>query len=580
MKTLAERREDLKARYPVWNNYTIDEMFRKAAREYAGHPFLIVDGREYTYQEISDLSANLALSLRIQGVKKGDVICVFMKNSLEAILLTFAAAEVGAAKVCINPSSTDEQIAEFMNRTGASKLIVMEADSADRKKQNRMKKITSQILILEGDSVRRMYEPDADTENACTMDDLPLPEKGREGVRSAKNRRDNKCVRPCDEVADYLFTSGSTGTPKCIALTHDMLLRAAYANCLNRGFYQGQRVYVPLPLFHVYGYVEGVLAVLFTGGVLIISSEKFSAEKAIRLIEAHRADDILSIPLHMVKILECPSLQDHDLSSLHMVYCSASTCPQWLWGAIREKLSVHEITTGYGMTETSGASMQSDPLCDDAYLQQYLGHVLDGGAAGDPALGGKVAAYKVVRPGTWEEVEPGETGELICTGLTIIREYHGAGIEEEKLFLDGWMRTSDMGSINEDGELQFIGKCNDIYKTNGENVSARYLDRIISRCPEVSQVETVGVPDEKCGWVGACFIDAYCCDRESQEKIHQFCADHLASHEIPKYFFFTLSEKWPKTSTGKVIKKALREEALRLIKEGSFRTLNREAGLA
>ena len=132
---------------------------------------------------------------------------------------------------------------------------------------------------------------------------------------------------------------------------------------------------------------------------------------------------------------------------------------------------------------------------------------------------------------------------------------------------DGWLKTGDVGYFDENGYLKFLGRCNDMYKINGENVSPQYLDKIISKCGHVVTVETVGVPDEKLGWIGAAFVDAGCPDQETKDMIMEYCKENLAPYQMPRYFFFTDSSTWPHTTTGKVQKYKLRDMARKLMEE-------------
>ena len=132
---------------------------------------------------------------------------------------------------------------------------------------------------------------------------------------------------------------------------------------------------------------------------------------------------------------------------------------------------------------------------------------------------------------------------------------------------EGWLKTGDVGYFDEKGYLKFLGRCNDMYKINGENVSPQYLDKIISKCEHVVTVETVGVPDEKLGYIGAAFVDADNPDQETKESIVDYCKANLAPYQVPRYFFFTDSCTWPHTTTGKVQKFKLREIARKRMEE-------------
>ena len=135
-----------------------------------------------------------------------------------------------------------------------------------------------------------------------------------------------------------------------MVLTHDMLMRSAYASCLNRGFEKGRRIFIPLPMFHVYGYVEGMLAAILVGGAVLFRRGKFAAEPVLQFMKAEGANDILSVPAQMMSLISYLKENFVELPELHAVYCSAAVCPSWVWPSIRKYLGVSDVITGYGMT--------------------------------------------------------------------------------------------------------------------------------------------------------------------------------------------------------------------------------------
>ena len=212
-----------------------------------------------------------------------------------------------------------------------------------------------------------------------------------------------------DEVCDIIYTSGSTSAPKGVLLTHDMLMRSAYASCINRGFEMGRRVFVPLPMIHCYGYVEGMLACILVGGAILFHSGKFRAEPALRFMAESRANDVLSVPSQMMAVINYLKENPMELPHLHAVYCSAAVCPAWVWPGIRSALKVDDLITGYGMSEVCGASMQTQPSDGDDILCSRVGRLLQGGCAGAAEYGGCQLEYQVTDQQTGEPCKPGES---------------------------------------------------------------------------------------------------------------------------------------------------------------------------
>ena len=198
-----------------------------------------------------------------------------------------------------------------------------------------------------------------------------------------------------------LYTSGTTGTPKGVISSHDAVLRTAYASALTRAFDDGRRILFSLPCYHMFGYVEGLLSVLYVGGA-IIPLTKFSAERYFASIQRHRATDMLCVPTMAVAMVESPSRSSYDLSSLTALLCGSAPAPGWLWPRIAEEFGVHEIVTGYGMTECGGAMTLTRPEDPLHLTTETAGRPKMAGAASVPASD-ELVAYKTVDPVTGAE---------------------------------------------------------------------------------------------------------------------------------------------------------------------------------
>jgi fatty-acyl-CoA synthase len=164
-----------------------------------------------------------------------------------------------------------------------------------------------------------------------------------------------------DGPGDMLYTSGTTGSPKGILVTHDAVLRTAYASALTRTYEDGLRILFSLPCYHMFGYIEGLLSVMFAGGA-VIPQTTFSAEGYFAGIQRHRDSDILCVPTMAVAMVESPARRDYDLSSLWAILCGSAPAPIWLWRQIEQDFGVSEIVTGYGVTECGGASSRHPVL--------------------------------------------------------------------------------------------------------------------------------------------------------------------------------------------------------------------------
>lgn len=548
MKNIDLRRNKLKQEFSVWKEMTLYQRLVEAEKKYSRDIFFVSAGIEYTYSEILNAVGNVAKSLTAAGVSLGDCVACVLSNRVEFVYITFALAKIGAVKVPINRNASLTEVLYVLKKT-KSKFFITERD---------------QDMNIGGEEMSVLKVIDVNSRFKKSEKIIPWNDFMKAGEIITE---EPLCLNPF-AISDIIFTSGSTGAPKGVMLSHDMLLRSAFANCLNRGFEKGRKILVPLPLFHVYGYVEGLIAVLFVGGSIFAMQGKFDPEAALEIIDQFSVQDILCVPSIMMKILQFENLQNYSLSSLYAAYCSASVCPEWVWTEIKSKLKIKELITGYGMTEVSGASVQTDPDDDVSILLEKVGKILEGFSEDNVHLG-PVISYKVVDPITHALKEKGQAGELICKGTIVTKSYCEGSHKEDNFTEDGWLKTGDLGFFDEEGYLRYIGRCNDLYKVNGENVSPQFVDKVISECEHVVVVETVGIPDEKLGWIGVAFIEAVSEKEVCKEKIIEYCRQNLAPYQVPKYYFFSSSKKWPQTSTGKVQKSKLREFAKKMLEESN-----------
>lgn len=370
-----------------------------------------------------------------------------------------------------------------------------------------------------------------------------------------------------DSLSDIMFTSGSTSKPKGVMLTHDMLLRSSFGSVRSRCHESGRRSLGPIPLYHAYLYVEGLLALQYMGGTLIMSRLHFNPKHILNMLEEFEANDMFAMGSIMQRLLATGLVKPERFPKLHTLQF-ATSAPDWLWEAVRQAFGVPDVNTGMGMTELSSCGVLSRPDTSHEYVKLYDGLPKNSGCAGDPDIGGFTIEYKIVNPETGEEMPRGKEGEIYYRGLQVTKGYYKNPEATAAAFTeDGWLKSGDLGDVTPDGYLTFRGRRGDMFKVNGENVSPIFLDIVIGQCELVEQVETVGVPDSRTGEAGVAFIDPKDYTEKTRDEILHYCQHNLSRFQIPKYYFFGDNAGWPRTATGKMSKKDLRKWALKLIEE-------------
>jgi fatty-acyl-CoA synthase len=544
--SLIKRRAELESKYPVWRPATLSEFFYRIAESFPDNDFIVTTDDSWSYSRAAVIIEQIVKALVKFGVEKGDHVAVALNNCPEYFFLTFALSQLGAVKVSINTKLAPSGIRQILEQSDSKYLFIENDNLLLPKLKNKFNAFSLKSYCVVG-------APFFPANGGISW------EKFIEAGNSFKIENNN--ISPHD-ITDIFYTSGSTSEPKGVMLTHDMLLRSAYASTLNRGFESGRRIYVPLPFYHVYGYVEGLLAALFVGGAILCGQNKFEARKSLAFLSRTRANDILGVPSIMMGLVKEQEMMPVDLSALHAVYCSASTCPEWLWARIRNVLNVSDVITGYGMTEVCGASVQTDCCDGDQILSVKVGKVLCGGASGNPGWDGRQIQYRVVDVQTGLDVPNGAYGELWCRGSVVtVGYYNNERANKESFTEDGWFKTGDIGSFDESGYLELHGRADDIYKVNGENISPRYIEAEIIKCPHVKYVEVLGVAYPKYGEVGVAFVELWADTPQARRELIEYTSGNLGGFQRPYRFYFMNEDMWPIGSTGKINKHSLKQMA-------------------
>ncbi|WP_329410361.1 AMP-binding protein [Nocardia vinacea] len=545
------RRKRLAERFPNWQPRSLGDWLRRCADEFGERPLVITDELTLTYRETADLATRLADGLATLGVRPGDHVGVLMANYPEFVPVKFAIALAGAVAVPLNFLYRAEELAYVLGQSECRVLITMTGFAG-----------LDYLGML--DEVAPAWEsPDRDKSRLPKLHTvIQLPTDGREraGVLTvdetalvgARHRGATAEVRvDPTAVGDILYTSGTTGSPKGVLITHDAVLRTGYASALTRAFDDGRRILFSLPCYHMFGYVEGLIAAMMVGGAVIMLPA-FDATKYLAGIERHRADDILCVPTMTVALLEHPDRHRYDLSSLSAVLSGAAPAPVWLWERVRDELGAAEIVTGYGMTECGGAMTLTRPEDSLELTATTAGRPKTAGAAG---IGdGALVRYRTVDPVTGVPLAEGEEGELVSHGPTSMLGFWGKPEETAKGLRDGWVFSGDLGRVRPDGYLEITGRSKELYKSGGELVMPKEIEELLTARPEISQAYLIGVPDERWGDAGcACVVRAP--DAEiSAEQVIEICKANLARFKVPKHVVFLTAAELPTTPTGKVQK--------------------------
>jgi fatty-acyl-CoA synthase len=532
------RREELRRRFPVWRPRTLSDWLGECAQRYGERPVVLTDDRELSYADVATDSLRLADGLAALGVQPGDRVAMVMANYPEFVAIKFAIARAGAIAVPLNYLYRSEELRFVLADSGCRVVITM-AGFAGLDYQAMLGDIPDPPTVVLLDTDGHADPGGLTVEGLAALGDQN---------RGASDGRTSDPFGP----GDMLYTSGTTGSPKGVLLSHDAVIRTAFASALTRAYRDGRRILFSLPCYHMFGYVEGLLSVTFVGGA-VIAQTSFSAERYFAGIERHRATDILCVPTMAVAMTEHPARRDYDLSSLSAILCGSAPAPIWLWDRIQAEFGVSEIVTGYGMTECGGAMTLTRPEDPLELTSDTVGRPKMAGAAGLSGTDALVE-YRAVDPEGGVERPPGQEGELVSRGPTTMLRYWNRSDDTAAALRNGWLRSGDLGRVREDGYLLVTGRSKELYKSGGELIMPKEIEDLLAAHDEISQVFAIGLPDERWGEIGCVVVVPAPGAALSEDDVLALCRAKLARFKVPKRVVFYRAEDLPTTPTGKVQK--------------------------
>ena len=504
--------------------------------------FIVADDQRWTFAEFWNDAAKIGhLLVDELGVKKGDRVAISMRNYPEWMLAFTAATSVGAIAVAMNSLWNAEEMAYGLNDSGASVIF------ADAERLALLESMETPIDGLRVVAVRHSGSPVADvelSERMAAIGAVPMPE-----VDIAAT-----------DLALILYTSGSTGHPKGVLSNHHNVIVALMAWEVEYGalIERPGNVVAPeegsglvpatllgIPLFHVLG-LHAVFLGSFRGQRKLVTMYKWDASVAAELIERERIVTFTGPPAVSGDLVRVAQSEGRDLSSLLTVGGGGAARPPAQVGQIDDSFEKALPNTGWGMTETNAIGTL---ILGAEYSERRL--------SSGPAL--CVIDLRVVDD-EGNELPSGERGELQVRGPSMFREYWNKPDATADSFAEGgWFKTGDVAYIDTDGHLFIVDRIKDLIIRGGENIGCGGVEAALSSHPKVIEAAVYSVPDERLGEeVGTTM---YVTKDFDEAELREYLVDHLAKYEIPRYIT-TMTEPLPRTGSGKLLKRQLREDTI------------------
>jgi fatty-acyl-CoA synthase len=531
--------------------HTLGSLPARAAQRWGSREAICFEGRRFTFADLAAGVDRAAKGLIALGIRPGDPVALWLLNRPEWIEIAFAIMKIGAVLVPINTRLRTEDIAYVVDQSDSVALILAERSgpidylamvrelvpAGATPEHTRLPKLRHVVLFSDGP------RPDTVAWRAL-LDDGASVADDTLAARAA-------AVDP-DDLAFLMYTSGTTGFPKGAMHAHAMI-RNVTDRAFRLAITERDAIMMYLPLFHLFAFSEGMLISMVSGARQVLTAS-FDPVESLELIARERATVIHGFDTHYKELLEAYDRAPRDVTSVRTGIFAAGMQSSTDIGR-RARAVFGPLVSGFGMSEI-GVGVAIGAL-DSTGEQSCEG-------SGELAPG---YAVRIVNPETGRDQPVGVPGEIYARGYTLMRGYYkkpeatAAAIDG-----DGWLHTGDMGLMRPDGHLRFLGRYKDMLKIGGENVDPMEVEAFLMAHPDVNLAAVVSYPDARLAEVGVAFVRVEEGRAVTADDVLAHCRGRIASFKIPRHVFIV--DDFPMTSSGKIQKVKLRDEALRRLPPG------------
>ncbi|EDZ44752.1 acyl-CoA synthase [Rhodobacterales bacterium Y4I] len=544
---------------PPLQHITIPALLRQAVERHGSREALVFPdaGIRMTYAELARRADELAAGLLELGVGKGDRVGIWSPNRCEWVLTQFATARIGAILVTINPAYRLAELEYALNKTGCKVLIAAESFKSSNY-LGMIRELAPELAAAAPGQLAAARLPALRHAVVMAADPGPgvLPFDTVQGMGAGADAAALDALSADltpEEAINIQFTSGTTGLPKGATLTHFNIVNNARFVTSRIKLTEADRLLIPVPLYHCFGMVMGVLGAVSKGAAMIFPGEAFEPAAVLEAAAAERATALYGVPTMFVAMLQELDQNPRDVSSLRTGIMAGAPCPIEIMRRVNRDMHMQEVTICYGMTETAPVSFQS--------------------FTSDPAekrctTVGRVHPHLEVKAvdGAGRTVPAGERGELLVRGYSVMQGYWDDPEATGGAVRDGWMRTGDLGSFDDQGFCSITGRVKDMIIRGGENIYPREIEEFLIRHPDIADAQVFGVPDEKFGEQVCAWVVAAAGASLDEEAVRSHCRGQIAHFKIPQHV--RIVAELPMTVTGKPQKFRMRDEMVRQLQAG------------
>ena len=493
------------------------QTLRRSARRFPGKPAIVHGDRRIGYAELDVRSDGLAERLRALGVGRGDRVALLMGNRPEFLETYYAVIKTGGWIVPLNYRLTVEDLLYQIDHSGASVLITEDAYHP--------------IAAAAADRLRAVI---------TTARDVPAGWLRYEELARCGESGPDADVG-MDDVQRLMYTSGTTARPKGVMLTHGQVHWGLLTRAADFGFGPDDVTLTVGPLYHVAALDSYSTTMLGLGGTVVLHSG-FDPVTVLRALRDERVTNGWLAPSMLNMVFKAEDIADYDCDALRVLLVGGEKTPRPLLERLRKEWPQVGLVDGYGLTECQGIAA----FLESALIDEKLGSV------------GRAASLREIKILDEDDADapPGTAGEILVRGPLVFPGYYQDPEATQAAFHDGWLRTGDVGMLDEDGCLTIVDRKKDMIRSGGENIASSEIEAVLYQHESVSEVAVVAVGDPKWGEAPAAFVVTRDGHEFDANELRRHCGSMLASFKVPKHIHRV--DQFPRTPSGKIMKRTLR----------------------
>ena len=528
----------------------LHEHLRLHARDNPDGTAYLWYGRAITWAELDRASDSFAARLQALGVGKGEPVALFMNNCPQYLMAHYGIQKIGAIVCPCGPLNKEHELRYQLDDLQACVIVAADVLLPVVDQVRAQTALTQVFVVRYGEMLPEAPTIDVPAELlALRAAAAPVPADCEDFLATVNaGIRAGSVPAPVtlsmDDVALMTYTSGTTGLPKGAMLSYGNALFKTAASADGNGLAPGEVLLAVAPLYHIAGMVMGVNLPVYSG-VTCVLLYRFDPVGVAQALERHRVTWWYSIAPMNAALMQLPGAGDRDWSALRRnpVTSFGITFTEALaqqWQQFAPHCSSHEAAYGLSETHTVDTAMPA--------------HAIRWGTQGKAVPGNTL---RIVEPGTHTELPVGEVGEITIRGPGNFKGYWNKPEATAQTLRDGWVFTGDMGKVDADGYLTFIGRFKEMIKVSGYSVFPEEVETILCKHPAVAQAAVIGVPDAEKGEVVRAFIVCKSGQSVAPEALVQWAREHMATYKAPREV--RVIDALPATGAGKVLRRLLRD---------------------